>query len=509
VWVDFWDRLWKERPWIERTAVSEEKPPAEEPKAPPKQIRLSVGDAVATADIPCCEGEKKEKGAAEASGIGKTVLKVAGAAATGITATGFIVVVGAAVFWIRFNEVGLPATQAVGLLSRSELLVQGAQETILYLAIALTVVLLLFFVDPKGRVPRLSLLLLLVLTLAAIVYPLCTALAVLTELLLAVFAIFLFLGCVVIGVRSGSTFWPLALAVFVATLLYAASVGVLIVKEQRYVQAAAVLRGKADAGLTGVYVTATEKAIYLGRVSSIPADEEKGAETRRAMFDVPRAGATYAVGPLESVANAEARAARMLEQLIADRERNPEPPATSGEKPKGGPEEAKAGAKPTAADAEEKSHEPSVEEVAGAFGDSVEIHHTVEGDWTCLVRYAEAGSGMLGHWWTSCAEDEKLAGKTMLGIREKLALPARFHSVYDMRVEATLPAGAPITYLEGEIAPQCEHGKPADCGHEYAGGGDQIYLPKPGKAEGPRRQCTETREDEVPIWGRCDSKSGN
>lgn len=518
-------RVWRERPWVYDDVVKSPDPPPDPPKAPPKQITLSAGGATATLDVPCCDSSEKSKDGdqgkdkkkAGGDGIWSTILKVAGAAAAGITATGFIVAVGAAVFWIRFNEVDLPATQAVGLLAKNEMLVQGAQQTILYLGISMVVVLLLFFVDPKGRLPRVSLLMLVALTVAGIIYPLCTELDWRVELSLMFLAISLLAGCIVVGLRTDTRFWPLALAVFVATLLYSATVGVLVVKEQEFVQGVAVLRGEADAGLTGTYITATENTIYFGRVSKIPVDKKMDRE-RRSMLDVPREGATYAVGPLESVADAEKRSTRMLEQLIGDRERNPLPPS-AGSEPKEdataekagdeGAADASSGSATGAAEekpAAEPLAEPSIETVAKAFGPSIEVHDTIEGEWTCLVRYAEAGSRPLGHWWTSCEDAKDLAARTMLDVRDALALPARFQPVYDMRVEARLPIGAKITYLVGEIAPQCEHDPPAACGHEYPGGSSQMYLPKVQQAEDPKRRCTKTREDQVPVWKACDPK---
>lgn len=543
-WKRVWGVLWADNGWLHRPEAPTDDEPASKPaeKEPEeKKVTLTVGGATAVVEVPCCcdeaaggDGEKDEE--AEEGTIGATVLKVAAWAATGITATGFITVVGAALFWVRFNEVGLPATQAVGLLSRSEQLVQGAQVTIVYVAIALVAVLLVYFVDPKGKLVKVSLLLLLVLTLAGIGYVLGTELGGLAKLGLAVGSVVLLAGVIVVGLSTGQKFWPLALAVFVATLVYSASTGLLVVDQQSYVQAVAVLRSDTDAGLRGVYVTATSDTIYLGRLSVIDADEKDG--DRRAMFDVPRSGAIYAVGPLESVEKAEARSRVMLAQLIQDRERDPgppEPPASGsapdestgskeGDGSEGGEGATAASGGATAtepttvapADTEgsdtEKAPEPAakpvpdpVETVAKAFGSTMTVHSTVEGKWTCLVRYAAAGSSLLGRFWTSCEDNRRLAGKTMLEVRDALALPSRFQPIFDMKVVASLPAGAPVTYLEGPIGDQCEHEAPAPCGHRYPGGGEQIYLPDPQQVENPQALCTATRQDEVPDWVECES----
>ncbi len=93
----------------------------------------------------------------------------------------------------------------------------------------------------------------------------------------------------------------------------------------------------------------------------------------------------------------------------------------------------------------------------------------------------------------------------MLEIRDALALPGRFQAAYDMRVRARLPLDAEILYLEGAIAPQCEHRRPAPCGHVYEGGGEQIYLPEPQQVEIAGRKCAASSQVEAPAWERCSS----
>jgi hypothetical protein len=517
-----WDELWTESGWWQRSAEPPPKKPddnlsASEPLPAKKTLSLSVGGATATVEGICgCDrgssggdasGEGDNGAKKETGGISTTVLKVVAWAATGITATGFIAVVGAALFWIRFNEVGLPATQAVGLLARSELLVQGAQVTIIDVAIALVAVLLVFFVDPEGRVVRVSLLLLGFLALLGILYVLQADLTGFVQLVLCVVAVLLLAGVIVVGLRTDGKFWPLALGVFVATMIYSAATGLLIVDQQSYVQAVAVLRSGTDAGLTGIYVTANNEKLYLGRLSSIAADKASGTD-RRAMFDVSRSGATYAVGPLESVGHAEARAQVMLEQLIQQRERDPGSPATapksSAGEATGSTESAQGRASGLAGTKPVQSTPETVETVAKAFGSAVTVQHKVAGKWTCLVRYAAAGSSLLGHWWTSCDDDRRLGGKSMLEIRDDLALPGRFQPAFDMKVVGHLAKGSSIIYLEGRIGSQCEHEKPAPCGYSYPGGGEQIYLPEPQKVEMPTAQCTATRQDEPPQWVVCE-----
>jgi hypothetical protein len=493
------------------------------------RLKIKVGRRDAEVSVPACGccGPSKSDGAEKKSGggdgLGAAVWKAIGATAAGITATGAVVAVGAAVTWIRFNAVGIPATQAVSVQPKGEPLVLGAQETIVFVAIALVVVLLVYFADPEGVVRRITLLVLTGLVVGAAAYIVCgTHLSSGWKLALIVLAVALLAGCVAVGHRSDTRFWPLALAVFTAALVFSAATGILIVKQQKFVQGIAILRGPSDVGLTGVYVAATDKTIYFAQKVATDADPK----SRMAMLEVPREGATYAVGPLESRADAARREKLLLEQLIANRERNEvapkepkEPPTDIGAK---GDEEAKEGKKESAetgasTGAPEKAAEAGetakseAKTVAEAFGaGAVEVHTTVEGPWDCLVRYAAAGSGLLGRWWTSCAMAEELErdGMSMFEIRDELALPSRFQLAYDMRVKAHLPLGAKVTFMTGPIAPQCEHAKPLPCGYMWKGskagsGVEQIFLPEPQLLEQPRRTCTETAIDETPKWNSC------
>lgn len=487
------------------------------------RLKIKVGRRTSVVSVPacdCCCGPPKpasEDKTGGGDGLGGAVWKAIGAIAAGITATGAIVAVGAAVIWIRFNEVGIPATQAVSVQPKGEPLVLGAQETIIFVAIALLAVLLVYFADPKGMIRRITLAVLAGLALGAALYVICgTHLCFWWKLGLIALAVALLVGCVGVGYRTDTRFWPLALAVFAASLVFSATTGILIVKQQKFVQGVAILRGTNDTGVTGVYVAATDKTIYFAQNVATHGDDK----SRMAMLEVPRANTTYAVGPLEPRADAARREHLMLEQLIANRERAgvvPEKPPKEPATDIGAQEEkeAKKGkVKKKEAAGTGESNEKEAKTVAEAFGaGSVEVHTTVKEPWDCLVRYASAGSGLLGQWWTSCetAKEFERDKASMVKIRDKLALPSRFQLAYDMKVDAKLPLGAKVTYVTGPIAPQCEHRKPLPCGYRWKGreaesGVDQIFLPEPQLVEMPRRKCTETAINKAPEWKRCKSQ---
>jgi len=81
-------------------------------------------------------------------------------------------------------------------------------------------------------------------------------------------------------------------------------------------------------GITGIYVTTTEKTIFFAR-SDIDGGSDAG------LYEVPRADTTtYAVGPLEpiiedNISPVQKHAEKLLESLKKDAENFPLPEATA------------------------------------------------------------------------------------------------------------------------------------------------------------------------------------
>jgi hypothetical protein len=456
-------------------------------------------------------------------------LKTAGVVIGGIGTAGAIVVIGSGVLWVRFREAGLPPIQAVSVQERQEALVQGAEATIIGLLVAAGAVALMYVIDRdwgamrlvlrqneteqereraeaaakeaerKGKRPHSlnagALGVLVVLTVVAVAYVLMTGLGPGSTALLAVLAVALGVIAFWFGANSEKSFWSTAAVVFVSSIVFAGAVGFAVVKDQKYVQAVAILRDGNDRGLTGYYVAVTDKKIYFANsigIGTAPAKakprEAKLLETgpdRKPMQEIPLTDSvTYSVGPLESAADATLRAKAMLNRLIAVRDANPD-----GEKPP----------------LPEKPE--TLSQVAGAFLRVVVINRKITTrSPRCLVRYTAAHGRALGHWWTTCPNAQRLG--PIENVREKLALPNRGRSL-DMWVRGSVPVDSSFISLRGRAAPRCEHAAPKPCGHRYSGGGALYYVFDPSQIEVEEKKCTNAREDQPPRWGSCKKTPAN
>jgi hypothetical protein len=74
-------------------------------------------------------------------------LKVLAFVATGVGVVGFVIFVGAAILWVRFKALGLPANQATALVTRADLVVTGATFLVPAVLFAFAAILILFALD--------------------------------------------------------------------------------------------------------------------------------------------------------------------------------------------------------------------------------------------------------------------------------------------------------------------------------------------------------------------------
>ena len=417
-------------------------------------------------------------------------LKTAGAIVGSLGLAGSMVVIGSAVLWIRFKEAGLPAIQAISVQPREEALVQGAQTTIFFVLIALAAVAALYMIDAweldrkenkekpadSHQMGPWTIGAIVVLAVAGVLWAkLWPNLSFEAVGLLAMLAALLALGCSWMAKAESKNIWALAATVFVAVIVFAAAAGYLIVKEQKFIQAVAVLRGEQDTGLTGFYVTANGDTLYLATPVSSPGGKQDDISIKK--IDLEKSeSVTYSVGPLESIPDAERTAEAMLNQLLDDRNglsktTAPLPPWLPAEK-------------------------------VATFAGKITTKEEVSGEALCLMRYAEAAQqNKKGSFWTSCAEAE--AQVTIDDAREQLALPGRFQKNYEVRVKVEVPKGTKLRYAEGATAPQCGGEPGSPCGRRYPGGGLQYWVEDPSQLGEITLECTQALPDQESKWEPC------
>lgn len=459
---------------------------------------------------------KDAKKTPPANGSGKPTiqdwaLKTAGAIVGSLGLAGSMVVIGSAVLWIRFKEAGVPAIQAISVQPREEALVQGAQTTIVFVLIALAVVAVLYVIDArelecdqkwqakreaeraevrreKGKKPlppdprpkpadqhemgKWTLRALSALPVLGIAWAMIwTDLGTWSVVWLALIALGLTLGCRWMAKAESKNIWALAAAAFVAVIVFAAAAGYLIVKEQKFIQAVAVLRGKQDTGLTGFYVTANGDTLYLATPVSSSGGNQDNVSIKK--IDLEKSeSVTYSVGPLESIPDAERTAEAMLNQLLDDRNGLSGTSAALPSWIPGG--------------------------IAATFAGEITTKE-VASEPLCLMRYAEATQQeKKGSFWTSCEEAEAQA--TIDDARERLALPGRFQKNYEVRVKVEVPNGTKLRYAEGATAPQCGGEPGSPCGRRYPGGGLQYWVEDPSHLGEITLECPHALPDQESKW---------
>jgi len=196
------------------------------------------------------------------------VLKLVGAV---VGAAGWVAVVGSAVLWIRFNDVGAPASQTVALLPPDLRFVVGARYLVLPLVLALLAFVALWLMrDPatasgrnaRGRVPPGLLPLLIGIALVGIVAMALTNVSFGSRLVLIGICV-AFVVVTVLVVRRLSGFGRAGWGLFVCVAVFAGAyaLATALGKPERF-DLAVVLRTDHSA-IGGFYIAKASDAVYL------------------------------------------------------------------------------------------------------------------------------------------------------------------------------------------------------------------------------------------------------
>ena len=248
--------------------------------------------------------------------VSTIIVAVAGA----ITLTGFVSLVGGAVFWTRFEAVGIPYDQAVAVVDPKQSIVIGASTILVFLITAIFAVLFLYALDSSGWVSQATLLGLGLLVVAGAVYVVSVQeLGVKDWCGLVIGAILLAGICLAVADQTERRFIPFGAAVFVAVLVWGGVLGFLNAQALKQVQAAAVFGGKDVRAARGFYVTATDDKIYLARpFPKRVAHQGDSHFDDKGLFEIERTDATrLAIGPLEDEDVARPESKVLLHKLKA------------------------------------------------------------------------------------------------------------------------------------------------------------------------------------------------
>jgi hypothetical protein len=187
--------------------------------------------------------------------IKDTIKALIGAVATAVGVVGLLTVVGGAVTWLRFRELGLPAQTAVALMPKDDLVNLGATGMVIFVGIGILVVAALFALDPSGRVTPGTLVALVFLFVGLLVYVyLEDDFQTRSKLTLGVLAFLLVLASLQVARLTGVRFIPVGVAVFFAVLIFGGAWTYRYESDNTKAQPAAVLRGDEKKGLIGYFV---------------------------------------------------------------------------------------------------------------------------------------------------------------------------------------------------------------------------------------------------------------
>jgi hypothetical protein len=140
----------------------------------------------------------------------------------------------------------------------------------------------------------------------------------LTRWLAIIFAVVLFLGAATFGVARATTrFAWYGVAVFLSVILFGTALGIARTLRSPKVQPVALVRKSDDTAICGVYITQTDKRVYIGRVQPDGSHAQRGSGR---IFWVPANDVdVVSVGSLQSIASAEKRARYLMQELYHDR----------------------------------------------------------------------------------------------------------------------------------------------------------------------------------------------
>jgi hypothetical protein len=242
--------------------------------------KLSEDERTARGTVEDAADERAEQMTTDPSkALLRWIAKLGAGVVTALGLTGLMGLIGSAVLYQRFNEAGLPATQALAVVPDDQRVIEGVSQVAAALAIGAIAVAVLFSLDRTGRINFWSDLALLLLLGAGIFYAVDADLPSEQVWLLGGLAVVLVGVSVGVGKVTGDRFVPFALAVFISTVVFAGAVEYAKAADENLIPPAAVLRSPGGEGIRGLYVADTEDFVYIAMIRG-GFKPERGIEPR-------------------------------------------------------------------------------------------------------------------------------------------------------------------------------------------------------------------------------------
>lgn len=259
--------------------------------------RLSAEERKARTDVGATAEKRTEQMTdAPSKALLRWIAKLGAGIVSGLGLAGLMGLIGSAILYQRFEEAGLPATQALAVVPETQRVIEGASQIVVALMIGAIAVAFLFSADRTGRINDWSATALAGLLLAGIYYASKAAIPMEQVVLLASFALVLVGVSIGVGKVTGDQFVPFAFAVFASTVVYAGAVAYAKAADDNLVQPAAVLRSADGPGIRGLYVADTDDFVYIGVIRGgfepLPGVEPRDRDASFPLYRIPRTDLT-------------------------------------------------------------------------------------------------------------------------------------------------------------------------------------------------------------------------
>jgi hypothetical protein len=270
--------------------------------------------------------------------VGGVPLSTLAAVASGVGVVGFVVLVGGAIVWARYQRIGVPPDQAVYEIPKFQLVTIGIIPLVAFALFAALVIAWLYARDPTGSSGPRSARRLTAVALVEVAIAVGFGLSLAAIAALAAVAAVLVVVNLVVAKASGDRFLVFGVAIFVGIALYGGLLAYLRNLGDPQLQPMVVLL-KTGKVLEGIYVADNQDHVLIAHLPYLvdgagraicDASHRVQRDSRRAeLLEIDRADvASLQIGRLQQVESMYAQIPLMRGRLLADSPLKDPPPKT-------------------------------------------------------------------------------------------------------------------------------------------------------------------------------------